>query len=255
MRTGPGFEQGVSRLLDQLKPTLSVFLANLSTIGQVGVVYHPAPEQILVLLPRPSRPTAPMASPIIRPVWRSACSRLRSPTRRRAGWVPAAVAVAFAGRHRARPILRTISTASCRRIHRYPCAARGTIPAWASPESALPQSKSAIATKSTRLSRRGNMRWGRIRWILNLLSQRLPPDDRVGIEQRTFGPADGTPLPPRAAPAGTPPGPPSPGSLDQPPTAPQAGAAPSAFGANDSGVSPSGRGAALRSAHGSVRCA
>lgn len=60
----------------------------------------------------------------------------------------------------------------------------------------------------------------------NLLSQGLPPDDRVGIEQRTFGPVDGTPLPPGAAPAGTPPGPVAPGSVNRPPTAPDAGAAP-----------------------------
>ncbi|CAG7065531.1 mce related protein [Mycobacterium avium subsp. paratuberculosis] len=51
LHTGPGFEQEVSRLLDQLKPTLPVFLANLSTIGQIGVTYHPALEQLLVLLP------------------------------------------------------------------------------------------------------------------------------------------------------------------------------------------------------------
>lgn len=76
----------------------------------------------------------------------------------------------------------------------------------------------------------------------NLLSQGLPPDDRVGIEQRTFGPVEGTPLPPGAAPDGTPPGPPASGAVNQPPTAPDAGAvptAPSAFGANSSGVSPS----------------
>lgn len=74
LHAGPGFEQEVSRLLDQMKPTLPVFLAHLSTIGQIGVVYHPALEQLLVLLPRPSRPMGPTASPT-RPVWRSAASR------------------------------------------------------------------------------------------------------------------------------------------------------------------------------------
>lgn len=51
LHIGPGFAQGVSRLLDQLKPILPVFLANLSTIGQIGVTYRPALEQLLVLLP------------------------------------------------------------------------------------------------------------------------------------------------------------------------------------------------------------
>jgi hypothetical protein len=41
----------VTRLFDQIKPTLPVLLANLTSIGQVGVTYHPSLEQILVLLP------------------------------------------------------------------------------------------------------------------------------------------------------------------------------------------------------------
>ncbi len=41
----------VSRLLDQVKPTLPVLLANLTTLGQVAVTYHPSLEQVLVLLP------------------------------------------------------------------------------------------------------------------------------------------------------------------------------------------------------------
>lgn len=48
---GPGFAQEVSRLLGQLKPTLPVFLANLTTVAQVGVTYNPSLEQVLVLLP------------------------------------------------------------------------------------------------------------------------------------------------------------------------------------------------------------
>jgi len=41
----------------------------------------------------------------------------------------------------------------------------------------------------------------------NLLSQGIPPDDRVTANNRIFGPVEGTPLPPGASPAGTPPGP------------------------------------------------
>ncbi len=51
LHTGPGFAQEVSRLLNQVKPTLPVLLANLMTIGQIGVTYHPSLEQLLVLLP------------------------------------------------------------------------------------------------------------------------------------------------------------------------------------------------------------
>jgi phospholipid/cholesterol/gamma-HCH transport system substrate-binding protein len=41
----------VSRLLTQIKPTLPVLLANLTTVSQVGVTYNPSIEQVLILLP------------------------------------------------------------------------------------------------------------------------------------------------------------------------------------------------------------
>ncbi len=51
LETGPGFAQEVSRLLDQVKPTLPVLLANLTSIGQVFMVYNTSIEQLLVLFP------------------------------------------------------------------------------------------------------------------------------------------------------------------------------------------------------------
>lgn len=48
---GPRFAQEVTKLLDQLRPTLPVMLASLTTLGQVGVTYNAALEQVLVLLP------------------------------------------------------------------------------------------------------------------------------------------------------------------------------------------------------------
>ncbi|KWX69243.1 MCE family protein [Mycobacterium sp. NAZ190054] len=51
LTTGPGTAQEVSRLLDQLNPTLPVLLANLTTVGQLAVTYNPSLEQVLVLYP------------------------------------------------------------------------------------------------------------------------------------------------------------------------------------------------------------
>lgn len=51
LRQGPGAFQETTRLLDQVKPTLPILLANLTSIGQVGVTYHPSLEQVLVLAP------------------------------------------------------------------------------------------------------------------------------------------------------------------------------------------------------------
>jgi virulence factor Mce-like protein len=51
LATGPGLVQDVSQLLNQVKPTLPVLLANLASLGQIGVTYRPGLEQLLVLLP------------------------------------------------------------------------------------------------------------------------------------------------------------------------------------------------------------
>ena len=51
LQNGPGAADEVSRLLEQVKPTLPVLLANLTSLGQVAVTYRPGLEQLLVLLP------------------------------------------------------------------------------------------------------------------------------------------------------------------------------------------------------------
>ncbi|MEW5808719.1 MAG: MCE family protein [Actinomycetota bacterium] len=51
LRTGPSAVREVTALLDSVKPTLPILLANLTTLGQVGMVYHPSLQQLLVLLP------------------------------------------------------------------------------------------------------------------------------------------------------------------------------------------------------------
>ena len=51
LQKGPGFAQEVSSLLDQVKPTLPILLANLTTISQILVTYNPSLEQLLVIFP------------------------------------------------------------------------------------------------------------------------------------------------------------------------------------------------------------
>ncbi|MCV7176889.1 MCE family protein [Mycolicibacterium sphagni] len=51
LKNGPGFAQETSKLLEQIKPTLPVLLANLTTFGQIGVTYNASIEQLLVLVP------------------------------------------------------------------------------------------------------------------------------------------------------------------------------------------------------------
>lgn len=51
LNTGRGFAQETTRLLDQLKVTVPILLANLQSVGQLLVTYNPGLEQALVLLP------------------------------------------------------------------------------------------------------------------------------------------------------------------------------------------------------------
>ena len=51
LQQAPGTAQEVSHLLNDVKPTLPVLLANLTTVGQMLVTYNASVEQLLVLLP------------------------------------------------------------------------------------------------------------------------------------------------------------------------------------------------------------
>ena len=62
----------------------------------------------------------------------------------------------------------------------------------------------------------------------NLISQGIPPDDRVDFNDRIYAPVEGTPMPPGVGPAGTPPDAPPPGAPVPlgPPPGPVPGAVP-----------------------------
>jgi len=49
---GPGAADEVRALLNRLQPTLPIVLANLVSLGEVALAYHPSLEQLLVLLPQ-----------------------------------------------------------------------------------------------------------------------------------------------------------------------------------------------------------
>lgn len=51
LTTGTPAAQQVTQLIEQVRPTLPVLLANLTSLGQVGLTYRAGLEQLLVLLP------------------------------------------------------------------------------------------------------------------------------------------------------------------------------------------------------------
>lgn len=233
LHAGPGFAQEVSRLLTQVKPTLPVLLANLTTIGQIGVTYHPALEQLLVLLP-PS--VAAYGSYGV----------TNNPTGLAVGGFtltiadPPACTVGFLPPSQWRSpaetdVIDTPDNLYCKLPQDSPIAVRGArnYPCMSRPGKRAPTVEICNSDKPYEPIAQRQHALGPYPFDPNLISQGVPPDDRVTVGDRLFGPVDGTPLPPGAAPAGTPPGPPAPGSVNQPPTAP------SAFNSNGSGVAPS----------------
>jgi phospholipid/cholesterol/gamma-HCH transport system substrate-binding protein len=222
LQTGPGFAEEVSRLLNQVKPTLPVLLANLTTIGQIGVTYHPSLEQLLVLLP-----------PVVAAYGSYGVSN--NPTGLAVGGFtltiadPPACTVGFLppSQWRSPADTSTIDTPDdmyCKLPQDSPISVRGVRnnPCMGHPGKRAPTVEICNSDKPYEPLAQRQHALGP--WPLdpNLISQGVPPDDRVGIEQRLFGPVDGMALPPGPPPL---PGPPP--------------AAPSAFESNGSGVAPS----------------
>jgi virulence factor Mce-like protein len=217
LQNGPGAADEASRLFEQIKPTLPVLLANLTTIGQIGVTYHPSLEQLLVLLP-PAVAITQTAAPFNHPE----------------GWAkgdfsftvddPPICTVGFLPPNMWRSPSDTSDTDTpdglyCKLPQDSPLSVRGArnYPCMGHPGKRAPTVEICNSDKPFMpLAMRQHV-LGPSPLDPNLLSQGIPPDDRVTADQRIFGPIEGTPLPPGAVPRGTPPGPrganPPPGTL------------------------------------------
>jgi phospholipid/cholesterol/gamma-HCH transport system substrate-binding protein len=233
LNTGPGFAQEISQLLNQVKPTLPILLANLTTIGQIGVTYRPSLEQLLVLLP-----------PYVAATGSYGINN--NPTGLAVGGFtltiadPPACTVGFLPPSQWRSpseteVVDTPDNLYCKLPQDSPISVRGArnYPCMGHPGKRAPTVEICNSDKPYEpIAQRQHM-LGPYPLDPNLISQGVPPDDRVTVGDNIFGPVSGTPLPPGAAPAGTPPGPPAPGSVNEPPTAP------SAFNSKGSGGQPS----------------
>ena len=270
LEQGPGAFDEASKLLDQVKPTLPVLLANLTTVGQIAVTYHASIEQVLVLLP-------PFTASV------QSFLGIKAPTGLATGAFnlilsdPPACTVGFLppSQWRAPSDTRTIDTPDglyCKLPQDSPIGVRGArnYPCQGQPGKRAPTVEICESDKPFEpLAMRQHV-FGTYPLDPNLIAQGIPPDDRVNWNrERIFGPVEGTPLPPGAVPRGTAPsgGPPPPAAplspaaqmgevspiapLDVPanPTGPPTGApgsapsvpsvAPSAYGPNASQPGPS----------------
>src|ERR1700742_3175256 len=217
LRDGPGALDEASRLFAQIKPTLPVLLANLTTIGQIGVTYHPSIEQLLVLLP------AAVA-------YEQAAQGENHPDGKAMGDFaltiddPPICTVGFMPPNtwRSPDDLTDIDTPDglyCKLPQDSPIGVRGArnYPCMGHPGKRAPTVEICNSDKPFMPLAMKQHVLGPYPLDPNLLAQGVPPDDRITVNDRIFGPIEGTPLPPGAVPRGTPAGPrganPPPGTL------------------------------------------
>src|ERR1700742_309737 len=244
LQNGPGAADEASRLFEQIKPTLPVLLANLTTLGQIGVTYHASLEQLLVLLP-----------PAV------AITQTAAPFNHTDGWAkgdfaftvddPPICTVGFLPPNMWRSPSDTsdIDTPDglyCKLPQDSPLSVRGArnYPCMGHPGKRAPTVEICNSDKPFMpLAMRQHV-LGPSPLDPNLLAQGIPPDDRATADKRIFGPVEGTPLPLGAIPRGTPAGPrgatPPPGTLGAAaPPAPSSVAPPAANMSTRSGDFPS----------------
>ncbi|MDT5359754.1 MAG: phospholipid/cholesterol/gamma-HCH transport system substrate-binding protein [Mycobacterium sp.] len=262
LQTGPAAANEVSRLLNQVKLTLPVLLANLTTIGQVAVTYRPSLEQLLVLLP-----------PSVASTQAFGLSR-NNPTGFPLGDFgvsagdPPACTVGFLppSQWRSPADTSTVDTPDglyCKLPQDSPIVVRGArnYPCMGHPGKRAPTVQLCNDPNGYQPLALRQHATGPYPLDPNLISQGIPPDDRVTFGDHIFGPVEGTPMPPGVPPPPAPEGPegapplpepaqtPSPPAeappspiAAPPPTAADGGvapAAPSSFGTAESGAGPS----------------
>ncbi|KUI43566.1 virulence factor Mce [Mycobacterium sp. GA-1199] len=207
----PAAADEISALLSQIKPTLPVLLANLTTIGQITITYNPSLEQVLVLLP-PFISTIQAAMPRNNatgiPTGGEFAITAGDPNPCTVGFLPPS-------QWRSPADLSDIDTPDglyCKLPQDSPTTVRGArnYPCMAHPGKRAPTVRLCNDPDGFQpLAARPHI-LGPYPFDPNLIAQGIPPDSRVTRDENIFGPATGTPLPPVGVPAaGTSPEPPA----------------------------------------------
>lgn len=230
LQNGPGAVDEASALLEQVKPTLPVLLANLTTVGQVGVTYHASLEQLLVLLPPYVASIQAVGLPRNNPTGFTQGDftlTINDPPACSVGFLPPS-------QWRSPTDLSDIDTPDglyCKLPQDSPIAVRGArnYPCMGQPGKRAPTVEICESDQPYMpLSMRQHVT-GPYPIDPNLIAQGIPLDDRVTLNDHIYGPLEGTPLPPGPAPAA-----PAPESTPAPPAAV---VAPSAFSGDSPGPS------------------
>ncbi|MFN8033988.1 MAG: MlaD family protein [Mycobacterium sp.] len=252
LRTGPGAVSEVSALLNQVKPTLPVLLANLNTVGQVLVTYNPGIEQLLVILPAYIAAQQsfglPKNNPTGLPLGEFA-TMFGDPPPCTVGFLPPS-------QWRSPADTSDIDTPDglyCKLPQDSPISVRGArnYPCMDKPGKRAPTVEICKSDRPYEPLAMRQHATGPYPFDPNIISQGIPPDDRITLNDHIYGPLEGTPRPPGPADAALPPAaapvapaagqlPPAPEAVAPPadPTGPLPGPAPIEAPVPDGGAAP-----------------
>ena len=243
LRNGSGAIDEASRLLNAVKPTLPVLLANLTTVGRIGVTYNASLEQLLVLLPPFIASIQAVGLPGNNPTGYTQGDftlTLNDPPACTVGFLPPSA-------WRSPADLSDIDTPDglyCKLPQDSPIGVRGArnYPCMGQPGKRAPTVEICESDKPFEPLAMRQHALGASPLDPNLLAQGIPPDDRTTFEEHIYGPLEGTPLPPGPVPAGPVPAgpvPPAPAAAVPDPALPPPAAgggpvmAPSGYGTAD----------------------
>jgi virulence factor Mce-like protein len=206
LQTFPSFSDEVSGLLNQLKPTLPVLLANLGTIGEILMTYNASLEQLLVLLPpyfaqQQSYSSSSDSTGSARGDFEASVD---DPPACRVGFLPPSS-------WRSPADLSDIDTPDgiyCKLPQDSPISVRGVrnFPCIRKPGKRAPTVEICNSDQNYQPLAMRQHATGPSPIDPSLIAQGVPIDDRTTLSDDIFAPVEGTPLPPGAVPAGTPPG-------------------------------------------------
>ena len=196
LQEAPGAADEASRLLSQMKPTLPLLLANLTTLGQVGVTYHPSLEQLLVLLPPVVASTQTFGAPKNNPTGMSLGDftlTMNDPPACTVGFLPPNM-------WRSPEDTTDIDTPDglyCKLPQDSPIGVRGArnYPCMGKPGKRAPTVEICDSDKPYEPLAMRQHALGPYPIDPNLIAQGVPPDDRAGRDSNIYGPLEGTPMP------------------------------------------------------------
>jgi phospholipid/cholesterol/gamma-HCH transport system substrate-binding protein len=207
LATGPGAADEVSKLLTQVKPTLPVLLANLSSVGQILVTYHPSLEQLLVLFPAYVSATESYSLPQNNPTGYPQADftlKANDPPPCTVGFLPPS-------QWRSPADVSDMDAPSdlyCKLPQDSPIAVRGArnYPCIDHPGKRAPTVEICDSHQPYEPLAMRQHALGAYPFDPNLVAQGVPPDDRIDPGAKLYGPTEGTPLPQDQTPAAANPG-------------------------------------------------